>query len=67
MNSGAVIWIGASGPNVYNNYFRGNMFQTFIQKFLNVLSSVGGFTYSVDDASLNAAIAEITANLPAAD
>lgn len=67
VNSGAVIWIGASGPNVYNNYFRGNMFQTFIQKFLNVLSSVGGFTYSVDDASLNAAIAEITANLPAAD
>lgn len=64
VNSRPVVWIGVSGPQVYNISFRGNFIDVFLQRFLNILSSVGQFNYSVDDGALNAAIAEITANLP---
>lgn len=64
VNSGAILWFGAANPQVSNISFSGNAFQNILQKFLNAVSSVSGFTYGVDDAALNAAIAEITANLP---
>lgn len=64
VNSSPIIWLGASGPQVYNISFRGNVINVIMQRILNVISSVGQFNYSVDDDALNAAIAEITANLP---
>ena len=64
VNGKPILWFGVSGPSVSNNYFRGSALNVFMQKFFNIFSSVGGFTYSVDENALQSRIAEITANLP---